>query len=90
MTESPMLAYFFSTPPAGLHPVSLTIHNRIAGSQCMRLIDETTAWHLSALKEILDPHETNIRRLLDHTPLSRIHWINLQPGSVTFSTINKR
>jgi GxxExxY protein len=72
---------------SGLLPVPIISHGRIVGSQKMCLLNSETAWHLSTIKSNLVSHENHIRRLLHHTRLKRLYWINLQQNDVIFKNI---
>ena len=76
-------------PEAGIQPVDIQIGDRIIGSQKMCLLNPTTAWHLSAMRRHLPSYETHIVRLLSHTRLKRIHWINFDHHLITFKTLKK-
>ncbi len=48
-----------------------------------------TAWHLSAVRQNLPAYETHLERLLSHTRLNSIHWVNFDQRVVTLKTLNK-
>ena len=83
------LLHFLRDPEAGIQPVDIQIGDRIIGSQKMCLLNPTTAWHLSAMRRHLPSYETHIVRLLSHTRLKRIHWINFDHHLITFKTLKK-
>ncbi len=62
---------------------------RLIGIQKMCLLNADTAWHLSAIRRNLWAYETHICRLLNHTRLTRIHWINLDHKTITLKTLKK-
>ena len=81
------LLHFTTGPTSGLLPVPIISHDRIVGSQRMCLLNSESAWHLSSLKSNHTSHEKHIRRLLSHTGLSCIYWINFNQKDIHFRTI---
>jgi hypothetical protein len=81
------LLHFTTGSASGLLPVPIISHGRIVGTQKMCLVDSDRAWHLSAVKSNLVSHERHIRRLLMHTGLNRLLWINLNQKDILFKTI---
>lgn len=59
------------------------------GAQRFHLIDETSAFKLTAFEEIGRHLRNHLRRLIDHSPLNRIHLINVARRSLTLATIQK-
>ena len=56
----------------------------------MCLLNATTAWHLSALRQHQGSYKTHLARLLAHTCLKTFHWINLDQRTITLKTIRKK
>ena len=83
------LLYFLGGPETGVQPIGVEVAGRIVGTQRMCVLDAETAWHLSAVLQHLASYETHIVRLLGHTRLKRIHWINLDQRTVTLKTLRK-
>ena len=81
------LLHLLQLPDAGLYPVEITVSGRVLGSQNMCLLDQSTAWHLSGIKQHVSAHEAHLVRLLSHTRLQRLHWINLDHQTVTLKTL---
>lgn len=81
------LLHFTTGNTSGIFPVPIMSHGRMVGSQKMCLIDPETGWHLSAVRSNIASHEKHIRRLLNHTSLRSIHWINLNQKEIHFKTI---
>jgi hypothetical protein len=57
------------------------------GDQRMRLVAPDAAFKLTALPDGDKGFAVHARRLLAHTPLKAIHWVNLTHHHVTFTTI---
>ena len=83
------LIYFNHESEAGVKPVDISINDQTVGIQSMNMIDSKTAWHLSAVRDNKNFYETHIGRLLKHTSLNRIHWINFEHHKIILKTITK-
>lgn len=81
------LLHLLDLPDAGIRPVDIKVNGRIVGTQEMCMLTSGTAWHLSAIREHSDTYGTHLLRLLRHTQLDRIQWINLDQRTVTFRTL---
>ena len=83
------LLHFLDGSAPGVQLVSIDVAGHTVGTQRMCVLDGQTAWHLSAVRRHLQSYETHTYRLLRHTPLERIHWINLDQRTVTLKTLRK-
>lgn len=81
------LLHFTGGSEAGFLPVALYNRERIIGFQKMNLLTSDTAWHLTAIKSNRAAHEKHVLRLLNHTRLKRLHWINLTQSEIHLRTI---
>lgn len=68
-------------------PVDIRIDGRRVGKQKMNLLNSKTAWHISSVKRQYDSYKKHLMRLLNHTDLSQMHWINLNNHTITLTTI---
>jgi hypothetical protein len=59
------------------------------GSQTMRLAADNVAFKVTALESGLAAFEEHVRRLLAHTRLHAIQWVNIALHEVTFVTIRQ-
>lgn len=82
------LLHFVDGSEAGVRPVDIEVDGRIVGAQRMCLLDAGTAWHLSAVRQHVTTYQTHVVRLLRHTRLERVQWINLDQRTVTLKTLN--
>ena len=57
------------------------------GNQRFHLMEPDAAFRITALDEVSPNYETHLQRLLAHSPLKAIHWINISYHDVTFTTI---
>lgn len=81
------LLHFTCGPDSGLLPVAIHSPDRIIGFQKMCLLTPDAAWHLTAVKSNRPTHEKHIVRLLSHTRLKHLHWININQNEIHFRTI---
>lgn len=83
------LLHLYGGPDSGYCPVAIEVDGRTVGFQKMCLLDPEHAWHLSAVKTSLLSHESHIRRLMRHTRLQSLFWINLNQNKITLKTLQK-
>lgn len=83
------LLHLIRTPGSGIETVPVIVNGRIRGHQKLCMLDSDSAWHLSAIREHQRSYELHIRRLLAHTPLARIHWINFNQHQIDLKTLFK-
>jgi len=81
------LLHFLSGAQSGMQAVDIEVGGRIVGTQKMCVLDSETAWHLSSIRQHLRSYEAHILRLLAHTRLARIHWVNLDRRTITLKTL---
>ena len=81
------LLHFLKGTNNSVQAVDVVIDNRVVGTQKMCLLNGKTAWHLSAIGKHLKSYEIHIHRLLNHTQVERIHWVNINQQTVTIKTI---
>jgi GxxExxY protein len=74
-------------PCAGIQPIDVVVGGRVVGAQNMSMLCAGSVWHLSAVREHLRSYETHLIRLLSHTRLEQMHWINLDQQTVTLKTL---
>lgn len=77
-------------PSARVTPVQIAADGHALGAQNMCLLTPDTAWHISAIRRHLKTYHKHIQRLLTHTPLKRIHWVNLDHKTITLKTLSKK
>lgn len=81
------LLHFLDKTGAGIRPIDISLDGRIIGTQEMCMLTAGTAWHLSAIRQRPDAYGTHLVRLLRHTQLDRIQWINFDQRTVTLQTL---
>jgi len=70
------------------HPVELRDKTRIIGRLPMPQLNPTTSLHLSAASKHSAGHEKLLLRLLHHTPLQAIQWINFNGKHIALKTLS--
>lgn len=83
------LTHFISGGEGGVRPVDVVSCGRVVGQQKLCVLDPETAWHISAIRNNHSFYETHMSRLLKHTDLKRIHWVNFDQRKVSLQTIKK-
>ncbi len=81
------LLHLTRTPESGIQNVPIVVRGRLAGQQKLCILDPRTGWHLSTIRQHQDAYEVHIHRLIAHTPLTKLHWINLDQRKVTLKTL---
>lgn len=81
------LTYFLGGEDKVLAPVPVMGNKGHLADQRMRLAAPNVAFKLTALQDHLDDFEHQARRLLQHTTLQAIHWINITQTTVQFVTL---
>lgn len=81
------LTHFLGGEERVLLPVPVMGQKGHLHDQKMRLIAPDVAFRLTAFTERLDAFETHTRRLLQHTTLKAIQWVNITTHEVTFTTL---
>jgi len=62
-------------------------NNKSMGKQKMHLLNSTTAFHVSAITRAFKGYEKNIRRLIEHTNIKNVQWINFNKRDIILKTI---
>jgi GxxExxY protein len=83
------IAHLLKDPDAGQQAIQIKVNGRLLGHQQMYLANASTAFHISALRKHQQSYETHMRRLIKHTNIDQIQWINLENQTVTFKTIER-
>ena len=68
-------------------PVDFVVDAQVVGRQRLRLLDGTTAFAITVVKDNPQLYEEHLRRLLKHTPLHAVEWVNMVSHDITFKTV---
>ena len=69
--------------------IQVTVAGQTVGQQNMPMLSNGVALKVTSLDRSLDAHELHTRRLLAHTNLQAVAWINLTLKQITFTTLTK-
>jgi len=69
--------------------IEMVVEDRTIGRVSLRLLDARTALEVSSVTTNPRAHERHLRRLLTHTHLETIEWVNLSHHDVHFRTIKR-
>ena len=84
------LVHFLGGSEKVIRPVNVICDNQIIGRKNICLIDDNDAIHLSAMTNHFDGYEVHLRRLLSHTKLNSIQWINFNQDQINCKTILRK
>lgn len=68
-------------------PVNILCDRQVVGQKPVCLLNDRTAFHLSAMSERLASYEIHLHRLLAHMDLDAVQWVNLDQNHIHFKTI---
>ena len=71
------------------HEIEVVSEGVVLGTQKFRLLQPSVAFKVTTLADHLDAFAAHARRLLAHTRLEAIQWVNVGRHRVTFTTIKK-
>lgn len=83
------ITYFLGGPAAIIKPVPIYSSNNLLGRQRLHLLNDETAFAITAVTGDRSNMANHHGRLLQHTQLKRLQWINLNHHQVEFSTLSK-
>jgi iron complex transport system substrate-binding protein len=81
------LVHFLGGEAGVYRDVPVTRAGITLGTTRLPMLDEHTAFRLTAVTDEDDIVETHLHRLLHHTPLRRLHWINFNHHRIELVTL---
>lgn len=72
-----------------LAPIDISVGERMVGHQKMHVLDEETALHISSTLRNIMPYRKQLHRVLSHTNLKQIQWINFCRNEIKLVTVRK-
>lgn len=84
------LIHFLGGEDRVVAPVGIVVDSKTVGQQKMQLLDSQTAFHLSSINKAVNGYENNLRRLIQHTNVRHVHWINFSRNKITMKTISRK
>jgi len=82
------ITHFLKGAPCGRRPVAIVSGKRMLGTQDLNLLTEKSAFSISAVTVAPLEYESHLSRILHHTSLDHMHWINLDHHKITFTTLS--
>lgn len=83
------IAYFKGGYDNFIKPIDIISEGTTIGIQKMGLLTPEISVHISSIKDSPESQETHLLRLLKHTSLKAIHWINFNRNKITMKTLIK-
>jgi len=83
------LTHFLGGPERVRCRIDVLSDGQVIGRQSVRQASPGSIFKVTALLQDLDSFRSHARRLLAHTPLRHILWINIELHKVTFETLSK-
>ena len=81
------LVHFLGGVEHVIRPVKIYFNNKVIGEQKIQLLNSETAFHVSAVTGSLHNYEKNIMRLINHTDIKFVQWINFSQRNIIMKTI---
>jgi GxxExxY protein len=83
------LTHFMGGEPSVIRRLNIERAGTVLGTHCFHVHSPAIAFRLSAITNSDEGLEDHLRRLLSHTKLKAIQWINLNKEEVQFLTITR-
>jgi GxxExxY protein len=84
------LIHFLGGQSSVCMPVEIFSGSRRVGTQKLNLVNGDTAFAFTMIQAGIGAMSTHLDRLLHHTPLKCLQWVNLYQHRLAFTTIQKR
>ncbi len=69
--------------------VDIVSNGRVLGKQNFCLLDDCSVLHVSAIPQGIENYEKHVNRLLRHTALEKVQWLNFDGPEIVLKTIRK-
>lgn len=80
--------YFFKGGKENVvRPIKIVCNDNVIGTQNFHLLNNKTAFNISALTNDKHFYRENLEKFLFHTPLETLQWINFNHQNIEFETI---
>ena len=83
------ITHFFGGDGRVLCPIDVVSGGTKIGTQMFKLLDPGSAFKITAFEGERPRYEASLRRMISHTNLQRLQWVNIGRTRVTFKTIAK-
>jgi len=72
-----------------MQSVDVVVGERVVGYQKICRLDEETCLHVSSTIRHFESYKKQLLKLLDHTPLKQLQWVNFSREAIQFITLKK-
>ena len=72
-----------------MQPTNILVNERVVGHQNMYLLDSETVLHVSSVVRHENTYRTQLNRMLQHTALKQMQWLNFNRETVQLITLKK-
>jgi GxxExxY protein len=83
------VAHFLGGEDALIRPVDICVNNQVVGHQDMCLLNAETGLHISSVIRHPDTYGKQLSRMLEHTSLKQIQWLNFNRETIQLITLKK-
>jgi GxxExxY protein len=83
------VVYFLGGETSLMHFVEISVHECPAGRQKMCLLAPETGLHISSVIRHEKTYREQLQRLLKHTPLKQMQWVNFNRKNIELITLKK-
>lgn len=83
------ISHFLGGEGTLMQPVEILVGGRLAGQQKMCLLDSETGLHVSSIIRYEKTYQKQLQRLLAHTSLKQMQWVNFSRENIQLITLKK-
>ncbi len=83
------VVHFLGGEASLMQPVEIDVKGFHAGHQKMCLLDSETGLHVSSIIRYEQTYKKQLQRLLDHTSLKQMQWVNFNRKNIRLITLKK-
>jgi len=84
-----VIYFFYGGKENVVRPINVIYDDKIIGKHNFHLLNNTTAFDISAITKRKKYYENNLQKLLAYSSLKVIQWINLNHNNIEFKTLIK-
>ncbi len=81
--------HFLGGEDALIQPVEVVVAGKIVGYQKICRLDEQTCLHVSSIIRHFESYKKQLLKLLNHTPLKQLQWVNFNREKIQLITLKK-
>jgi GxxExxY protein len=84
------LTHFLGGANKVIRRIEIVDGPNVLGRQCFHFIDDDVAFRITAVTQDISNSQSHLKRLLKHTRLKAIQWVNLNHHVVTLRTLTQK